>query len=328
MKSPIKWSGSKAPLAKEIISHFPSHKEQQGTFYELFCGSCAITLEMISGKYSDKRYSNYICVDNNEDLINLWLDIKTEPNLLADGYEYFWKYANEFQEQVLDNGIVITLEQHRKNAFRYVKGMFNARQYSYEMWKEVFPNRSEEELYSMADVTKNLHVYGLEKSIHFLYLLRCAFSGLVRYNSKGIYNSSCHFTRPGIAPDKLRKILNDTSELLHEYNVEFHCSDYKNIISTNENDFVFMDPPYSSIGNGAGKKSMYHGGIDTNELIEYCNGLKCGYALTFDGDRGEDKANRISLNETKIVNLKKKNSSYSRMNGKQVDVEEIMYIKI
>ena len=325
MESPIKWSGSKRPLAKEIISHFPSNKEQDGTFYELFCGSCAITLEMILGKYPDKcGYQKFICIDNNEDLINLWQHIKTSPSLLANGYEDLWKLFNECESvgQVLDCGHVVTIEQCRKSTFNIVRSRFNDRIDFNKIVSRNIIATSAEKLWN-----NNVILYDFDLAIYFMFLLRTCFNGLTRYNSAGIYNSSCHFTRPGIHPDKMRKILEDTSKLLHEYNVEFKCEDYKNIIP-NKNDWVFMDPPYSSVGNGTGKKSMYHGGIDTSELIEYCNNLKCGYTLTFDGDRGEDnKANKISLIDTKIVNLKKKNSSYSRMNGKQVDVSEIMYLK-
>jgi len=288
MENPIKWSGSKRLLANQIISHFPEGKT--GKFYELFCGGCSITLELIL-KYPDKarEYENIICVDNNEDLMHLWNYIKRTPNLLIGGYERLWKDFKQRQEE--------TIEGHRKFYFNYIRNEFNSKLHS-----------------------------NLTNSIYFLFLLRTSFSGLVRYNSSGVYNSSCHFTRPGIHPDKMKKIIIKASELLNEYNVLFLCGDYKDFIP-DYNDFVFMDPPYSSVGNSKGKKSMYHGGINTNELIEYCNNLKCDYALTFDGDRGENKANKISLNGVNIVNLEKKNSSYSRLNGKQVEVEEIMYIK-
>jgi len=296
--SPIKWSGSKRPIAPEIISHFPYFKDnvlERGTmdelfcgetFYELFCGSCAVTLELLSGRHIDKAwYKNYVCVDTNADLINLWKHIKTHPDLLSNGYEREWKYFNQRMGD--------TIEEHRKFHFNYIRDEFNS----------------------------GLH-NRLKNAINFLFLLRTCFNGLIRYNSKGHFNSSCHFSRGGIEPSKMRKILHDTSELLNYFDVGFLCTDYRNI-TPNEYDFVFMDPPYPT----EKKSGMYHGGIDTSELVEYCNELKCGYALTFDGNRGGDKANKICLDDTNIVNLEKKNSSYSRLKGKQVEVEEIMYIK-
>ena len=86
MESVIKWSGSKRPHAPQIISYFPEREPNLGafTFYELFCGSCAVTLELLSGNHEDKKhYQKFVCVDQNEDLINLWQHIKTHPDNLS-----------------------------------------------------------------------------------------------------------------------------------------------------------------------------------------------------------------------------------------------------
>jgi len=292
MNLPIKWSGSKRTLSSEIISYFPDTDETKGVFYEIFCGGASVTLELLSNpNFQNKRnYKYFFCVDNNRDLISLWNNIKHEPILLSNGYEKLWNEFNQRQEDT-------SIEGHRKLYFNYIRDKFNSK----------------------------LHIEEI-RSIYFLFLLRTSFSGLIRYNSNGEYNSSCHFTRPGIEPSKLSKILKETSDLLQRYDVNFICNDYKNI-HPKECDYVFADPPYSSVGNSKGKKSMYHGGISEKEMCDYFNSLPCKYSITYNGDRGDDVAHRINLNNTTTVSLKKQNSSYSRLNGKQIEVEELMYVK-
>lgn len=40
----VKWTGSKSSQSEEVISHFP---RQIRTYYEPFCGSCAVGLQML-----------------------------------------------------------------------------------------------------------------------------------------------------------------------------------------------------------------------------------------------------------------------------------------
>lgn len=68
-----------------------------------------------------------------------------------------------------------------------------------------------------------------------------------RYNKKGEFNTSCHFTRPGISPNKFHSILFNWSETLKKYNVHFDCVDYTNI-QPNKDDFLYLDPHIIILG--------------------------------------------------------------------------------
>jgi len=117
----------------------------------------------------------------------------------------------------------------------------------------------------------------------FLFLSRTAINGLIRYNSKGEFNSSFHLTRNGIIPKTLESILLEWSNLLNVNNVLFVHNDYINI-ETNIDDFMYLDPPY------AGTKGMYNGVIDFNVLWNWLDEQPCKYALSFDGTCGvEDR---------------------------------------
>lgn len=88
----------------------------------------------------------------------------------------------------------------------------------------------------------------LDVGARFLYLNRTSFNGIYRVNSKGKYN---------VPFGEKYKIFLDsdnfmqTSELLK--NTEIVHSDFENIIDrAEENDFVFVDPPYTVTHNNNG----------------------------------------------------------------------------
>ena len=85
----IKWSGSKRSQASEIISYFPKEIE---TYYEPFCGGCSVLRALLD---SDIKVGNYVCTDNNHDLIILWKTIKLAPSILASSYANKWKELNK-----------------------------------------------------------------------------------------------------------------------------------------------------------------------------------------------------------------------------------------
>jgi DNA adenine methylase len=273
--NPIKWSGSKAPLAEEIVkNYFPKEIE---TYYEPFCGSCAVMFKAIE----HCNIKNIVCSDINNDLIRLWLWIKDNPKYVIKTY-----YENYFEFN--NNVFETTLIEHRKNYYKKVRDKFNESRIPTD----------------------------------FLFLLRTCFNGLVRYNKKGEFNSPCHFTRAGITPDKLENYILETSKKLNDYDINFHCCSYTDI-TPQKNDFVFLDPPYD-----ASKGSMYNGSIDENILIEWCNFLKCSYAMTYNGNRGNRVGSLLELENTEMFELTGKNSPYSRLKGdNSVTVKEILYFK-
>lgn len=273
--NPIKWSGSKAPLAEEIITkYFP--KTPIDTYYEPFCGSCAVMLEAV--KHHDIK--NVICSDLNQDLINLWNEIKNNPERLAGSYKDKWQVFNQYDEET-------TIEANRKLWYTHIRKKYNE-------------YRTPE---------------------NFLFLLRTSYNGLVRYNSKGGFNSPCHFLRPGIEPYKLEKYILEMSDLLNKNNVRFICCSYTDI-KPEKNDFVFLDPPYDkSYG------TMYNGCIDEDILVNWCNDLSCGYAMTYNGNRGNNLGRTLPLRDIELYELTGKNSSFLRLKNNKVVVKELIYVK-
>lgn len=155
----------------------------------------------------------------------------------------------------------------------------------------------------------------------FMFIMRTTTNGMPRYNQNGEFNNSFHVTRNGMSPNKLRNIIGQWHNMLQD--VELRTCSY-NEIAPNENDFMYLDPPY------ANTTGMYYGKIDYSHLWDYLNNIKSSWALSFDGmTNKDDYTQNVPLIYDKHVYLKSGNSSFRRVIGNKTDVivYESLYIK-
>lgn len=117
-----------------------------------------------------------------------------------------------------------------------------------------------------------------------LFLSRTCVNGLIRFNKDGDFNNSLHHTRPGIAPQSMREVINYWSNAIQ--GVKFVCSDYRKTLEfAQPNDLIFLDPPYE------GTKGRYK--PDNFDLppfwraLEQLNHIGAKWVLTMDGQAGE-----------------------------------------
>lgn len=115
-----------------------------------------------------------------------------------------------------------------------------------------------------------------------LFLSRTCVNGLIRFNSRGEFNNSIHYSRAGIKPETLRGIIYDWSA--HIKNTIFCADDYTvTTASAGPGDIVYLDPPYFHTSG------QYFGAIDYDRFVEYLEQLNVKgvkYLLSFDGRRG------------------------------------------
>jgi DNA adenine methylase len=156
----------------------------------------------------------------------------------------------------------------------------------------------------------------------FYFIMRTTTNGMPRYNRSGDFNNSCHFSRPGMNPIDVEKIIVKYNKLFNENNITFLCKSYKELDFGNENDFVYLDPPYENT------KGMYFGGFQNDVFIEWTNTIKCRFALSYDGKVNDDKINHISPNYVRHFYLTSGNSSFRRVVGNSNDsiVSESLYL--
>ena len=161
----------------------------------------------------------------------------------------------------------------------------------------------------------------------FMFIMRTTTNGMPRYNLKGEFNNSFHTSRDGIIPTSFSKIINQWSEVLNKFDVQFiNTSYYK--IQTKENDFMYLDPPYGNT------KGMYYGTIDFDKLWSWIRNQDCDYILSFDGKT--TALGELNIDMTYPVPkdiylhheyLCSGNSSFRRINGSanNIDVYESLY---
>ena len=80
LKTFIRWQGNKSRYANHIIKHFP---EEYNTYIEPFIGSGALLLKTQPIKW--------IINDLNKDLINIWKNVKNEPEEIIQLFKQFGK---------------------------------------------------------------------------------------------------------------------------------------------------------------------------------------------------------------------------------------------
>lgn len=183
----------------------------------------------------------------------------------------------------------------------------------YRIRWERLQNESYNVFYEIRDNFNKNHCFN-----DLLFLSRTCVNGLIRFNKNGEFNNSLHHTRKGIDPKRLETILANWSKRLQ--GIEFRSGDYWSTTQdVQKGDFVYLDPPYFNT------KGRYFGAIDFERFLEYLawlNGKKIGYALSFDGKRG-DRDYLVALPKElykRHLMLPSGNSSFKKVMGKKSEI--------
>ena len=121
----------------------------------------------------------------------------------------------------------------------------------------------------------------IEQTAHLIFLNRTCFNGLYRVNSKGFFNvPHGRYANPLICdPDTIHA---DSKALA---DVEIRCGDFSAVLeASDENSFIYFDPPYRPLSETSSFCSYCEGGFDDNEqyrLAECCRKLDAKGARWF-----------------------------------------------
>ncbi len=120
-----------------------------------------------------------------------------------------------------------------------------------------------------------------------LYLLARCVKGSVRYNADGLFNQSPDKRRFGTQPQTMRENISGVSVLLKGKSI-ISALDYKDVlINVNEDDVVYMDPPYQGVCGD--RDSRYYSGVSYDEFVAALSELNTRnirYAVSYDGRTG------------------------------------------
>jgi DNA adenine methylase len=183
----LKWVGGKRELIPQIREYYKNLNFKN--YIEPFFGGGSVYLDIIS-TFGEKYISNSIINDVNTDLIELYRNIKTDPN-----------------------EIISTCIELEKTY--YEKGYYHIR----ERFNGVDKEKNIIQKYQ-----------GIERSSSLILLNRTCFNGLYRVNGKGLFNvPEGSYKNPKIVDsDNLFKLSNVLPEIHNIRNVQFdEISDIK-----------------------------------------------------------------------------------------------------
>jgi DNA adenine methylase len=163
----------------------------------------------------------------------------------------------------------------------------------------------------------------------FLYLLARCVKGSVRYNADGLFNQSPDKRRHGTRPETMKQSIRGVSMLLRGKAV-ISSLDYRDVLgNVNEEDVVYMDPPYQGVCGD--RDSRYFGGISFDDFANALNSLnrrKIKYAVSYDGRTGTKlfgKRLPADLDLT-LIELEAGRSSQATLLGRDAVTVESLYL--
>lgn len=235
MKPLLKYRGGKSKEIPQIIKHIPKFK---GKYIEPFFGGGALFFHLAP--------QTAIINDINTKLMDFYKRIQSD-------FETIKEELSEVEK---------TYRKNRRN-FEVLKA---------ENPTERVKDDNEPLYYQMRDMFNSLAEKKYSDATLYFYINKTAYSGMVRYNSKGEFNVP--YGRYKNFNTSL--ITNSHYRLLK--NTEIYNLDYKKIFDkATEEDFMFLDPPYDCVFSDYGN-SEYKDGFteeDQRELAENFRDLKC-----------------------------------------------------
>lgn len=164
----IKWSGSKRSQAENILTYFPKEID---TYYEPFCGGASVLRRLLS---SDIKVNKYICSDISKSLIDLWNEIKLDPETLCNHYEnerekfiknpsYYYEVRNRFNQNKDCKDFLFLLRTCANGMPRWnSKGDFNTPVHHGR--DGIMPNKFRQICYEWSNLLNDNNVYFIHQS--------------------------------------------------------------------------------------------------------------------------------------------------------------------
>ncbi len=224
--------------SKEIPQILPYIPQFTGRYIEPFFGGGALFFYL--------EPHNAIINDINSNLITFYEDVK---------YNY-----SQIKEELSE---IETIYKKNRAAFDEIKALKP---------NDRVDDANEELYYKIRDMYNGLSDREFSCGTIYYFINKTAYSGMIRYNSNG------HFNVPyGRYKNFNTSLLTEAHHKLLE-NAEIFNHSYEDIFAmAEENDFIFLDPPYDCVFSDYGNESMKDGfGEERHrKLAEDFRKLKC-----------------------------------------------------
>lgn len=169
------------------------------------------------------------------------------------------------------NERLMTFYRHLRDHYPLMRRQLDALQKQYESNQAAYrqlkeerpaervPNANEDLYYHMRNLFNHPDGSYLDGVLYF-FINKTAYSGMIRYNKNGEYNVPF-----GRYPHLNTQLITQRhSDLLQ--GAELFCADYSQIFRmAQEDDFIFLDPPYDCVFHDYGNKGQTTNGFDETE---------------------------------------------------------------
>jgi DNA adenine methylase Dam len=276
-KSPMNYLGNKYKVLPKMIDVFP---DNINTFYDLFCGGLDVSLNIVANEI--------IANDKHRDLIWLYNEIKNYKNS---------NLGNELKD--LD-------DQYFPMNFYEGKAIRTYNSINKELYEKLFESKKKV-YYKIRQEYNDSNNPDFKK----LLLLIINSVGLVEFRVKNQYVSyPCGKARVN---EKVQKGFNDIKDKLN--NIELTNNDFRYIrnIKFNQDDFVYLDPPY--LGTSQYKVKWFE--EDEKELyllLDFLNEKGVKFALSNFED-GKNHTNDYLRKWCGKYNIHNLNDNHFRLNA-------------
>jgi DNA adenine methylase len=215
IKPIIKWVGGKTQILDKIIDKFP---KIINNYHELFLGGGSVLIALLQNIKENKIKVNGTinAYDINETLINLYKNIQSKSNEIILEIDKIIKNYNNITTNIINRKAQTVKEAltSQESYYYYIRNIYNK--------------------LSQSDKNKPLG------SAYLIFLNKTCFRGLYREGPNGFNVPFGNYKNPEIINVEHIKLL---SILIKDVN--FYHSDFeKSFEKINENDFVYLDPPY------------------------------------------------------------------------------------
>jgi DNA adenine methylase len=216
----IKWVGGKTQIIDKIIENFPN---EINNYHELFLGGGSVLLALLSLKNASniKINGSINAYDINETLINMYINIRDRPRKIIAYMNKILEFFNHIEEE---KGC--RKAKHKKDAIKSKESFYYWIRYKYNKYSQNKKN-------------------SYKGSAIFIFLNKTCFRGLYREGPNGFNVPYGHYSNPEILN---KEHLMNISELIKYVN--FIHSDFEESFNNiNNNDFIYLDPPYAPVND-------------------------------------------------------------------------------
>jgi DNA adenine methylase len=220
IKPLIKWVGGKTQIINKIICNFPN---LINSYHEVFLGGGSVILALLQNIENNKiKLTGTInAYDINMTLIYFYKNIQSKPNDVILEINIIISIFNKL------NGTVINMKPKNKE-----EGLTSQESYFYWIRNE-FNKFTQEQKISP------------KGTAYFIFLNKTCFRGVYREGPNGFNVPFGHYKNPEIINEEHVKIISNLIK-----NVNFVHSTFENTFdiikkSYNDNDFLYLDPPYA-----------------------------------------------------------------------------------